>query len=85
VDVGTQASQHCFRGDPVGLAPERSHADISNDLVLVTAGATWPDGLTLVAHPSTTPGRFTLVACNRTPSTVVGGNQTFNYVVIDVP
>jgi hypothetical protein len=88
IHVGPVGASSCWRGDPVGLAPERSHADITGDMVLVTPGRDWPDapsaGLSLTAHPSTTPGRFTLVACNPT-STVVSGDFTFNYVVIDVP
>jgi hypothetical protein len=88
IHVGPVVGGQCWRGDPVGLAPERSHASITGDMVLVTPGPNWPDaptaGLTLTAHPSTTPGRFTLVACNPT-STLVNGDFTFNYVVIDVP
>jgi hypothetical protein len=88
IHVGPVGPDSCWRGDPVGLAPERSHADITGDMVLVTPGRDWPDtpagGLSLTAHPSTTPGRFTLVACNPT-SAVANGDFTFNYVVIDVP
>jgi hypothetical protein len=85
IRVGQVLGQRCFRGDPVGLAPERAHADISRDVVLVSPASDWPDGLALTAHPSTTPGRFTLVACNATASIVDAGDLTFNYVVIDVP
>jgi hypothetical protein len=88
IHVGPVAHDTCWRGDPVGLAPERSGANITNDVVLVTPGNDWPDapaaGMSLTAHPSTTPGRFTIVACNPT-ATAVDGDFTFNYVVIDVP
>jgi hypothetical protein len=88
IHVGPVAKNTCWRGDPVGLAPERSHADITGDVVLVTPGTSWPQattaGLSLTTHPSTTPGRFTIVACNPT-STTVSGDFPFNYVVIHVP
>ena len=79
----------CWSGVPSGLAAERAGADISQDLVLVTPDATWPQNqLTLtvkseVARPK--PGRFVLAACN------VGGGQTaafrpsFRYLIVDVP
>lgn len=81
----------CWRGDPVGLAPERAHANIANDVIMVTPGAGWPDrdppdGATFSARASSTPSRFTLTVCNganATPINPVG--VTFNYVVIDVP
>ena len=88
IHVGPVVHDTCWRGDPVGLAPERSGADISRDVVLVTPDGNWPDdtnaGLSLTAHPSTTRGRFTIVACNPTGNPITG-DYTFNYVVLDVP
>jgi hypothetical protein len=88
IHVGPVLHDTCWRGDPVGLAPERSGADIGGDVVLVTPDGNWPDdtaaGLSLTAHPSTTRGRFTMVACNPTAG-ALAGDYTFNYVVLDVP
>jgi hypothetical protein len=81
----------CWRGDPVGLAPERSGADIRGDVILVTPSAGWPNlnppaGLTFLARASTTPGRFTLSVCNEGSSAALPPvDVTFNYVVLDVP
>jgi hypothetical protein len=79
----------CWSGVPSGLAAERAGADISQDLVIVTPDASWPQNqLTLTAKvESTTPkrGRFVLAACN------VGGVPTnafrpsFRYLIVDVP
>lgn len=80
----------CWRGDPVGLAPERSHADIAGDVILVTPGAGWPTvappaGLTFYARASTTPSRFTLTVCNESDTPVDPVPVTFNYVILGVP
>jgi hypothetical protein len=92
--VGAMNPGDCWRGDPVGLAPERSRADIARDVILVTPSTGWPDpsdhqGLTFAARASTTPGRFTLMICNETdarvPASGASFSVTFNYVVIDVP
>jgi hypothetical protein len=82
----------CWRGDPVGLAPERAHANIAEDVIVVTPGAGWPDrdppaGATFFARASSTPGRFTLTVCNA-PASGTAINPVavaFNYVVVDVP
>jgi hypothetical protein len=83
-------SRGCWRGDPVGLAPERSGADIAGDLILVTPSTGWPNltppgGLTFFARPSTTTGRFTLTVCNESSAAVAPAAVTFNYAVVDVP
>lgn len=80
----------CWRGDPVGLAPERSHTNIAGDVILVTPAGGWPDlsppgGLTFAARASTTPSRFTLMVCNESSNPVGPVAVTFNYVVIHVP
>jgi hypothetical protein len=77
----------CWSGEPIGLAPEQAGADISQDLVLVTPGDTWPeDKLTFLASNSANPSRFVLAACN--PSTAAAVPRfaaTFRYLVIDLP
>jgi hypothetical protein len=80
---------NCWSGVPSGLAAERANADISQDLVLVTPDATWPqDQLTLTVKVEPTlpkPGRFVLAACNvgATPSQAF--RPSFRYLIVDVP
>jgi hypothetical protein len=84
--IGPVAARHCWHGDPVGLAPERSGASISGDVILVTPAPGYPDeSLTFFAHASTTPSRFTLSACNPTAANVAARDVTFNYVILHVP
>jgi hypothetical protein len=85
ITLGTVAPGKCWQGDPVGLAPERSGADISGDLVKVTPGAAWPNTLTFAARVSTTGSRFTILACNPTGVEAGGLSVPFNYVIIHVP
>jgi hypothetical protein len=85
ITVGPVAKDTCWQGDPVGLAPERSQFDISGDVIKVTPGAAWPSALTFAARVSTTPSRFTIIACNPTLTTVAAVSVPFNYVIIDVP
>jgi hypothetical protein len=80
----------CWQGDPVGLAPERSQANLSGDVILVTPGAGWPNverpnALTFSARASSTAGRFTLTVCNLSATRIDPVAVSFNYVVIDVP
>ena len=79
----------CWSGVPAGLAAERAGVDISQDVVLVTPDATWPQNqLSLTVKVESTAakrGRFVLAACN------VGSGQSqpfkpsFSYVVLDLP
>jgi hypothetical protein len=77
----------CWSGEPTGLAPEQAGADISQDLVLVTPGDSWPeDRLTFMVRNSANPSRFVLAACN--PATLLPVQRfaaTFRYLVIDLP
>jgi hypothetical protein len=76
----------CWSGEPIGLAPEQAGADISQDLVLVTPGDSWPeDRLTFSASNSANPSRFVLAACNPTEHAVPRFAATFRYLVIDLP
>ena len=90
--IGPVTAGGCWRGDPVGLAPERSNANIRGDVILVTPGAGWPEltpprGLTLTARPSTTPSRFTLIVCQPHADTLgpVSATVTFNYAILHTP
>ena len=79
----------CWSGVPAGLAAEKAGVDISQDVVLVTPDATWPqDRLSLTVKVESTAvkrGRFVLAACN------VGAGQTtpfkpsFSYLILDLP
>jgi hypothetical protein len=80
---------HCWSGVPTGLAAERAGADISQDVVLVTPDASWPqDQLTLTVKVESTAsvrGRFVLAACNAGSSGTTAFKPSFSYVVIDLP
>jgi hypothetical protein len=79
----------CWSGVPSGLAAERAGADISQDLVLVTPDASWPqDQLTLtVKVEATVPkrGRFVLAACNVGGGTTPAFKPSFGYLIVDLP
>jgi hypothetical protein len=82
-------SGDCWSGVPSGLAAERAGADISQDLVIVTPDASWPqDRLTLtVKVEATVPkkGRFVLAACNVGGGTTTAFKPSFRYLIVDVP
>jgi hypothetical protein len=87
VTVPAVAERTCWSGEPVGLAPEQSDADISSDLVLVTPDASWPeDRLSFTVRNSANRSRFVLAGCN---STAGGATQEvdvgFRYAVLDLP
>lgn len=76
----------CWSGEPTGLGPEIAGGDISQDLVLVTPGANWPqNSLAFTVRNSVNPSRFTLAACNETTEPVESFEATFRYLVIDLP
>lgn len=77
----------CWSGEPAGLAPELAGADISQDVVLVTPDARWPeDRLSFTVRNSANPMRFVLAGCNRTENVTVQPFEVgFRYVVIDLP
>jgi hypothetical protein len=76
----------CWSGEPAGLTPELAGADISQDLVLVTPDAGWPeDRLAFTMRNSANPTRFVLAGCNRTVNRVDAFEVGFRYVVIDLP
>jgi hypothetical protein len=79
----------CWSGVPSGLAAEQANADISQDLVVVTPDATWPqDQLTLTVKTESTAvkrGRFVLAACNVSDDPTTAFRPSFRYLVVDVP
>jgi hypothetical protein len=76
----------CWPAVPTGLAPEVAQADISQDLVLVTPGANWPeDTLALTVSNDGNPSRFVLSFCNVTTTPVDPPDVGFRYLVIDLP
>lgn len=90
ITVGPVAPHSCWEGDPVGLAPERTDADIRGDVIQVTPSAGWPvtvppGALTFAARASTTRGRFTLMVCNLSATPAPAAAASFNYLVVRLP
>ena len=80
----------CWSGVPSGLAAEQANADISQDLVIVTPDATWPQNqlsLTVKTESTTVKrGRFVLAACNvGSDGATTAFKPSFRYLVVDVP
>jgi hypothetical protein len=76
----------CWSGEPTGLTAELAGADISQDVVLVTPDARWPeDRLAFTVRNSANPMRFVLAGCNRTTSKVDSFEVGFRYLLIDLP
>jgi hypothetical protein len=79
----------CWSGVPAGLAAERAGVDISQDVVLVTPDATWPqDQLSLTVKVESTAakrGRFVLAACNVGQGQTTAFKPSFNYLILDLP
>jgi hypothetical protein len=86
VDLPAVGAHECWSGEPVGLEAEAAGADISRDVVILTAGAQWPDkSLSLTTRQSSMRGRFVLIACNPTNASSDAARVLFNYAVIAVP
>ena len=86
VTVPLVAPRECWSGEPVGLAPEASGADISGDLVLVTPDSSWPErALAFTVRGSANRSRFVLAGCNVTTAATTEVEVGFRYVVIDLP
>jgi hypothetical protein len=86
VDVPSVAADRCWARAPAGLAPEVAGADISQDLVLVTPGANWPqDELAFTVSNDGNTSRFVLSVCNVTKASVPAFEVGFRYLVIDLP
>ncbi len=79
-------AMRCWSGEPTGLGPEIAGADISQDLVLVTPGDSWPeDRLAFTVRNSANASRFVLSACNVSSGLVRRFEASFRYLVIDLP
>jgi hypothetical protein len=86
VNIPPIEADRCWSAVPTGLAPELAGADISQDLVLVTPGANWPqDQLAFTATNDGNVSRFVLSACNVTTGTVPGSEVGFRYLIVDLP
>jgi len=86
IAIPTVQAGMCWSGEPAGLTPELAGADISQDLVLVTPDARWPeDRLAFTVRNSANPTRFVLAGCNHTVHRVEAFEVGFRYVVIDLP
>jgi hypothetical protein len=79
----------CWSGVPAGLAAEKAGVDISQDVVLVTPDATWPqDQLSLTVKVESTAakrGRFVLAACNVGEGQTMPFKPSFSYLILDLP
>jgi hypothetical protein len=86
VQIPAIPASGCWSAAPTGLAPELAGADISQDLVVVTPGADWPDRtLSFSVSNDGDPRRFVLQACNPTAATSTAVEIGFRYLVIDLP
>jgi hypothetical protein len=84
--IGPVPPARCWSAAPAGLAPEQAGADISQDLVLVTPDADWPeDRLSFTVRNDGRDDRFVLAACNHHTSGVDAFEAGFRYLVIDLP
>jgi hypothetical protein len=79
----------CWAGVPSNLPAERARVDISQDLVLVTPDASWPEktlSITVRVEPAQPkPGRFALAACNGTGKPSEPFTPSFSYLIVDLP
>jgi hypothetical protein len=86
ITVPQVAAGTCWSGEPAGLAPEQAGANISQDLVIATPDAGWPeDRLGFTVRNSANTSRFVLAGCNRTGQAQPTFEVGFRYVVIDLP
>ena len=68
---------------PAPVSNVAAGADISDDLVVVSASAAWPDSLTYHVRASDPPGSFVFVACNPTIANVTPPAVVqFRYAII---
>jgi hypothetical protein len=83
MDIGPVLPDKCWSRVPV-LA-ELQGSDISQDLVLVTPGADWPElALTFMVRNDGDRDRFVIAACNQTNEPVTVPDVGFRYMVIDL-
>jgi hypothetical protein len=86
IRVGPIPGNNCWAGDPVAREPEAAGADISDDLVVVTPGGSWPSNTSLSFYTRNSgTSRFTLIVCNPTPTPQDAFDTNFRYAVFDIP
>ena len=66
VDFSELAGGECQAAAATGTPPDIENADISNDLVVLAAGANWPIRLTYGVTSALAPDQFLVYACNPT-------------------
>jgi hypothetical protein len=81
---GSIAAAVCVPALVTGTAADAADTDISNDLVVASAPAGWPNQLSYHVKAAASPDtdKFWLVACNRTSAAVDPPDVIFRYVVI---
>jgi hypothetical protein len=90
--IGPIPFGQCWSGEPAGLPPELAHANISDDLVLVTPDNRWVERrLTFSVRASSNPSRFVLAACHvgvpiddPVQLTLPQREVAFSYLIVDV-
>ena len=85
VEVPPIHPQRCWAGEPRGLAPELAHADISQDLVVVSADYRLDRRALTVTPWTSSPSHFALTLCNAGSAEWAGGLVAFRYAVLRVP
>jgi hypothetical protein len=70
VDFSELSGGECQAAAATGTPPDIENADISNDLVVLAAGASWPIRLTYGVANGSEPDQFLVYACNPTNSLV---------------
>jgi hypothetical protein len=90
--IGPIPVGRCWSGEPTGLPPELAHANISDDLLLVTPDNRWVERrVTFSVRASSNPSRFVLAACNvgvpvddATRIDIPEREVAFSYLILDV-
>jgi hypothetical protein len=84
VDFSALAAGECQGAAVTGTQADIENADISNDVVLVSAGADWPVKLTYGAAGSAAPDQFLIYACNPTNAAepIDPPGVTFRYLIV---
>ena len=83
VDFSALGAGDCQGAAVTGTPADLADADISNDLVVVAAGADWPVRLTYGVANSSVPDQFLIYACNPTNAAeaIDPPAVTFRYVI----
>ena len=84
VNFSALASGECQAAAATGTPADIANTDISNDLVVVAAGDSWPIRLTYGVAGASVPDQFLVYACNPTnsPDAIDPPAVNFRYVVL---